>query len=455
MLRLSDYIIVYHMSKSFKIPRGTADILPSEVISWQRIEQQARAVFKAYNYKEIRTPVFEETELFARSMGQTSDVVQKQMFNLAAQTRDAKEGLEQTALSLRPENTASVIRSYIENHFDKKEGVSKFYYIGPMFRGERPQKGRLRQFHQIGVEAIGPKATSPYLDAEVIALGVHLLNAFGIKGFKLTLNTLGSQQDKEKLSQHLRQKLSKKISDLCPDCQNRLERNVFRVLDCKNKGCRDVVRDLELDYSYLSKESQKHYSAVKKALEDLNIEFEESHSLVRGLDYYTHTVFEISHSSLGSQDALGAGGRYNDLAEQLGGPSVAATGFSFGVERIGLVLPEECKTATESLDVFVIPLDEVSCQKAFQLTDLLRKAGFLSEINYDPEISLKGQMRLANKVGSQHVVILGENELKQECVTLKYMDSGEQQEVSVSLDKEKVSLNDIQGIIDILTKKKD
>ncbi len=318
----------------FILPRGTADILPDEISLWQDVESKARSLLTRWGYREIRTPLFEETELFARSMGQTSDIVQKQMLNLSSQRQDDEAA---TAFSLRPEGTAAIVRSYIQNDFDKKEGLSKLFYNGPMFRGERPQKGRLRQFHQIGAEVLGPNSALPLIDAEVIALSVNLLKEMGLseEQFKLKLNTLGSREDKENFSKFLREKLAPHKAKLCEDCQNRFERNVFRILDCKNRDCRSIVAGLQLDHSYLSETSQKYFHDVREALDSLNVKYEVAMSLVRGLDYYTHTVFEISCPALGSQDALGAGGRYGGLVQDLGGSAqVDAIGFAVGIERI-------------------------------------------------------------------------------------------------------------------------
>ncbi len=407
------------MSKKFLVPRGTNDILPLEIPLWQHVEAKARDILKNYNYKEIRTPFFEETELFVRSMGQTSDVVQKQMLNLGSD------------LSLRPENTASVVRAYIQHSLDRKENLSKLFYIGPMFRGERPQKGRLRQFHQMGGEAIGPGTCSPYLDAEVIALSVNMLKSFGLNNFQLKINTLGSPEDKENFSGMLRKMFKSPLEGLCEDCQKRYERNVFRILDCKNKDCRAIVNAQKIDHSYLSDESHAYYAKVKEALESLGIAYEESLNLVRGLDYYTHTVFEISDASLGSQDALGAGGRYNDLVPQLGGPQVDAIGFALGVERILLAMPQDKEFVGQTPTVFVIALDETAFAEAFSLVNTLRQEGVPSDINYKVS-SVKSQMRSANKSGARYVALLGEDELKNNVVTVKDMETGNQEQLELT-----------------------
>lgn len=411
------------MTKKFSLPRGTADILPEEVPLWLSLEARAREVLGCYNYKEIRTPVFEEAALFKRSLGQTSDVVKKQLLELVS---SKEEGF-----ALRPEGTAAVARSYIENSMDRREGVTKLFYIGPMFRGERPQKGRLRQFHQIGVEVIGPQTASPYLDAEVIALNVHLLKAFGLEQFTLKINTLGSPEDKENLSGILRRELNPQTAHLCPDCRERFDRNVFRILDCKHKECRAVVENLRLGYEYLSDAGREYYGKVKEALRGLDVAFEEVPSLVRGLDYYTHTVFEICAGSLGSQDAVSAGGRYNNLVAQLKGPEADAIGFALGMERVLLAMPPQEKLQEGGLEAYLIALDEPSLQTACRIADALRRAGIRSDVGYRIS-SMKSQMRLADKAGARSVVIIGEQELQKQCVTLKDMARGVQAEVMIS-----------------------
>ncbi len=414
----------------FSLPRGTADILPQEVRLWQDIEAKARSLFDLYHYQEIRTPVFEETELFARSMGATSDVVQKQMLTLQPNQREGESGQSSKIFSLRPEGTASVVRSYIENSLDRKEALTKLFYIGPMFRGERPQKGRLRQFYQIGVEAIGPNSASPYLDAEIMGLSVALLKAFGVKDHVLKINTLGSLEDKQNVSTVLREMIGDQKASLCPTCQQRLDRNVFRVLDCKNQECQKIVAGLKLGVSLLSQQSQEYYAQVKKALGLLGVSFQEVPTLVRGLDYYTQVVFEITSPSLGSQDALGAGGRYNGLVQELGGSEgVDAVGFSLGMERIILARQAVPEPQARGVDVFVAPIDDKAFESAFQIMNTLRQQGLASDMSYKTA-SLKSQMRLADKLSARYVCILGEDEMNQNAVTLKDMTTGSQEKIS-------------------------
>ncbi len=409
--------------QKFSVPRGTCDTFPDEISSWETIENKARQVLRSYGYREIRTPIYEETALFKRSLGQTSDIVNKQLLELAT---SKEEGY-----ALRPEGTASVVRSYLENSFDKKEPLSKFFYIGPMFRGERPQKGRLRQFHQIGVEAIGPNSASPYLDAEVIALAVHLLKDLGVKNPKLKINSLGSKEEKEFVSVWLRGELEKHKKDLCEDCQSRFERNVFRVLDCKNESCRRVANSVVKDFP-LSDPSKGYFQFVQEALKSINIEFEIAPHLVRGLDYYTHTVFEITAEGLGSQDAIGAGGRYNGLVHELGGDAktdFGAVGFALGIERI-LLASGNTQAASATIDALVIAMDVPGQKQAFKVINDLRKNGISADISYT-NTSLKSQMSRANKLNARFALILGEEEMRNGTIAVKNMANGVQENVKL------------------------
>lgn len=416
------------MTNPFSIPRGTSDILPAMVPSWNRIESKTREVLSVYGFSEIRTPIYEDINLFKRSMGQTSDVVNKQLLEVMNNPEKAAGTSGEVGYALRPEGTASVVRSYIENHLDAKEGLSKLFYIGPMFRGERPQKGRLRQFHQIGVEAIGVDTASPFLDAEVIGVGVRLLQEFGLTGFKLKINSLGTREDKENFSKILRERLRPKLADLCEDCRSRFDRNVFRVLDCKNAACQEVVDSLEFDDRHLSAESRSYFHLVKESVASLSIACEYSPKLVRGLDYYTHTVFEFVGGGLGSQDALGAGGRYNGLVQDLGGPAADAVGLALGVERILLSLGQQ-ESEEKSLDAFMVALGETAYKRAFVIVDFLRKSNISCDIAHRPGASMRSQMRLADKKKAAYVLILGEDEEKSHSVVVKNMSTGDQEMV--------------------------
>jgi len=422
------------MTTKLSIPRGTADILPEHIFLWQDLESTARSIFHAYNYKEMRTPIFEDTALFARSVGQTSEIVQKQMLNLASQKLTEDGNIQLSGLSLRPEGTASVVRSYIGNHIDKKEKISKLYYIGPMFRGERPQKGRLRQFHQIGAEVIGPGAGHPYLDAEVISLCIHILKDFGLSGFKLKINTLGSPSDKQKYADILKQKFMPYLKNLPEALQNRYQENIFRILDSKDRQSKEIVQKVKIDDDYLSKDSREHFDHVKQALDSLGIEYEHDQRLVRGLDYYTHTVFEIKDDRLGSQDALGAGGRYNNLVRQLGGEKrldIFALGFALGIERILIAMPKKPSTDGPRVQAYILPMNVGAFIKAFDLAKDLRTAGVSCDINYSNiAAGMRQQMTMANKSQARFAVIIGEDELKEKVVSIKNMDTGAQEKIA-------------------------
>ena len=409
-----------------KVP-GTRDILPAEVHWWQKREEIARKVFSLYNYQEMRPPLLEKANLFNRSLGESSEIVQKQMF-LATRYLAARETQADSwdLYALRPEGTASVVRAYLENNLDKIAGLSKFYYCGPMFRAERPQKGRLRQFHHLGAEAIG--STDARLDAEIISLADTLLKAFAIEGYKIKINSLGCAQDKKALSGPLRQELKDKIHKLCPDCQRRFKNNVLRILDCKKEACQEIIRKLEIKDAHLCPECLAHFSKVKKCLQSLKIDYQIAPLLVRGLDYYTRTVFEIVHQKLGSQDALGAGGRYDSLVKELGGPQVGAMGFALGMERLFLVSKATEDQSSGRNLTYIISLGEEATEAALKLLFDLRQAGIPADTDYENK-SLKGALRRANDLKARYVLILGEDELKKNIVTFKVMASGEQKEI--------------------------
>lgn len=402
----------------FKRVPGTKDILPKEISSWQRIETEARKVFSLYFYQEIRTPIIEEATLFNRTLGTTAEIVQKQMFLIHNQ---------EDTYALRPEGTASIVRSYLENSLDKTSGFTKLYYIGPMFRLERPQKGRLRQFHHIGCEAIGSQDAA--LDIETIALANQLLKGFGISGHKINLNSLGCPQDKQALSLKLKENLQKKSKELCSDCQERIKNNVLRVLDCKNEGCKEIVKTLSINQSHLCPDCLSHFETVKKGLKLLDIPFQIQDHLVRGLDYYNRTVFEITHSNLGSQDAIGAGGRYNNLVHELGGPDLGGIGFAFGVERLLLAAGPLTDKPQKKL-VYLVTLGEIAKEAGIKILDQLRQANIACETDYLSK-SLKGALRAANDAGANLVLILGDDELKNNVITLKDMSQSTQKEVKI------------------------
>ncbi|MFH1191484.1 MAG: histidine--tRNA ligase [Candidatus Omnitrophota bacterium] len=402
----------------FKRIPGTKDILPEEASSWQTVEATARKIFSFYNYQEIRTPVIEEASLFNRTLGSTTEIVQKQMFLIHNQ---------QDTYALRPEGTASIVRSYLENNLEKTRGFTKLYYIGPMFRLERPQKGRLRQFHHIGAEAIGSGLAS--LDIEIISLADQLLKSFGITGYQVKINSLGCLKDKQSFSAALEKKLQEKLPQLCADCQQRAKNNVLRILDCKNKDCQKIIKSLSLKQAHLCPDCLGHFEELKHGLSNLGILFQVDAQLVRGLDYYNRTVFEITHSDLGSQDALGAGGRYNHLVEELGGPELGAIGFAFGVERLLLVPNTLNQNLPKSL-VYLITLGVAAKSAGIKILNQLRNAKIFADTDYLNK-SLKGAMRAANDAGATLVLILGDNELEKDIITLKDMASGAQRQIAI------------------------
>jgi len=398
-----------------RIP-GTKDILPQEASCWQKIEETARKIFSVYNYQEIRPPLIEEEALFDRSLGRSAEIVQKQMFII-------KKGRD--IYALRPEGTASVVRAYLENSLDKTNGFLKLYYIGPMFRLERPQKGRLRQFHHLGCEVIG--SGDAFLDVEVIALADNLLKALSVTNYQIKINSLGCLSDKESLIKILKKELKNKSGHLCQDCRRRFKLNILRILDCKQEACIKLVRGLNIKDSHLCPECKAHFAQVKSGLADLKIDYQVDPYLVRGLDYYTRTVFEIKHAGLGNQDALGAGGRYDHLVEELGGKEQGAIGFALGIERLLLVHQKKEQDNQKDL-VYLITLGQEARNKGLQILSELRKAAIKSDTDYEGR-SLKAAMRNADSAGARYVLIIGENELKDGVVSLKDMVSGQQRQI--------------------------
>lgn len=407
-----------------KAVRGTKDILPKDAEIWRVIEEKSKRLCEIYGYRQIRTPLLEETGLFARSIGKSSDIVRKEMYSFLDRRK--------RHLCLRPEATASVVRAYLEHSLDADLNLAKFYYLGPMFRAERPQAGRLRQFHHIGVEAIG--SASPYLDAEVIALAIDILRELGLNNYILHLNSIGCAQDRARHRVALRKALKDKLKGLCSDCHQRYKSNLLRIFDCKNPACKKITRRLPGTDACLCSECGEHYAKVKSALDSLgfNKYIIRNPHLVRGLDYYTKTCFEITHPKLGAQNALGAGGRYDDLVSDLGGPQKPAIGFALGVERIIAALepPEIERTNKVSPCVYLATIGEEAKKEAFKQLNKLRNKGISSEMSYQDK-SLKGQMRLADKLGFRYVAILGEEELKKDVVILRDMQHKSQRELTI------------------------
>ncbi len=402
--------------------RGTHDILPAEIPLWLTVEKKARALFDLFGFHEIRTPLLEEGVLFLRAVGEQSDIVQKEMYLFT------DKGNRQ--ICLRPEGTAGVVRAYLEHGLGAQEEVVKLFYIGAMFRAERPQAGRQRQFHQIGIEAIG--SVSPLSDVE----NVHLLNQFlaelGIKKFRLRINHLGCDKDRPEVIAQLQKEISPVRSQLCEECQQRFERNVLRILDCKKETCGEKIFPKTGNiFARICSSCQDHFKRVKEGLELAEIVYEVDAHLVRGLDYYTGTVFELSTDELGAQDTLAAGGRYDRLVEELGGKPVPAAGWALGTERLLMILKDKTGAGLKPApaSVYVVVTSESLQGEGFKLLIQLRQAGIVSGMDFENR-SLKGQFRAANKKGSRHVVLLGDEEWKRGEVVLKDMKEGTQEMVS-------------------------
>ncbi len=396
--------------------KGTRDLLPPDTAVWNRVERIAREVFRVYNYHEIRTPILEETQLFARGVGTETDIVSKEMY-----TFDDRDG---TSVTLRPEATASVIRAYIEHRLDQKPGVQKLYYIGPMFRRERPQKGRYRQFFQIGAEAIG--SDSPFVDAEVIEMVVEILTRAGLQGFALLINSVGDANCRPAFVEKLRAALRPVASRLCEDCQRRVETNPLRVLDCKVPEDQPIIDRLPTILENLCGVCAPHFAAVQSYLRERGIPFEIKARLVRGLDYYMRTTFEVVHGNLGAQNSVLGGGRYDGLAESLGsGVPAPGIGFSIGEDRLVMTVDQ---SAENPLDIFMAPLGEIAILHSGALARELRRAGVSVEVAAGAK--LKRAMELANKAGARYTLILGDDEIAAGRYSLKDMQSGEQQRVT-------------------------
>ena len=404
--------------------KGTRDLLPPSTEVWNLVEEAARRVFRAYNYGEIRTPILEETQLFARGVGEETDIVTKEMY-----TFEDRDG---SSLTLRPEATASVMRAYIEQRLDQRPGVQKHYYLGPMFRRERPQKGRYRQFYQIGAEAIGSE--SPSLDAEVIEMVVEFFRAIRLEGFQLLVNSVGCPKCRPEFIAKLREELAKVAPSMCADCRRRAETNPLRVLDCKVPEDQPIIERLPSIVDHLCPECRAHFDAVRESLAERAIEFEVRPRLVRGLDYYMRTTFEVVHGALGAQNALVGGGRYDGLAESLGAKIHApGIGFSIGEDRLVMSL-EEARGGefVARLQLFIVPLGAPASREAAGVARELRRRGVSVEIA--PEARLKRAMELANRLEAQYALILGEDEMASGRYTLKNMATGEQ----VSITREEL-----------------
>ncbi len=380
--------------------RGMRDILPSESPAWQHIEGIARQVFKRFGFREIRTPILEMTSLFKKSIGEGTDIVNKEMYSFMD-----KGGRD---IALRPEGTAPVVRAYLQNNLGAEDALVKLYYMGPMFRSERPQKGRSRQFYQIGVEALG--SPSPYLDAEIIIMMDDLFKALELSDYNISLGCLGCGDDKKRFSAELAAFLKPEAGKLCDDCKTRLSKNVLRVMDCKVESCKALLREAPSPIDSLCKECGENYATVKDVLKRSGVDCSESKKLVRGLDYYTGTVFEVAHSGLGAQDAICAGGRYDNLVNECGGRPTPAVGFALGVERVLMAL--ECghpEKGPEGPDLYIAWIGKEQFQSAFDRAHELRKKGVVVEMGFG-ERSLKAHMKQASKIAARYTAIYGSDE---------------------------------------------
>ena len=402
--------------------RGMYDILPEEIGWWRLAEQAMIDTARRYNYHEIRFPIVEYTELFARGMGEATDVVGKEMYTFP----DRKD----RSLSLRPEGTASVVRAYLNQGWHTQAPFQKLFYIGPMFRYEKPQKGRCRQFHQFGIEALG--SLDPTLDAEVISFAWSMMDQLGIGGLWLRLNSIGCAQDREQYRQVLHAHFEPSITQMCTDCQRRLEENPMRILDCKEPQCQVTIDAAPGSADHLCEACAEHFSQVRSLLDLLGLDYQVDSRLVRGIDYYTRTVFELMSKDLGSQDTLLGGGRYDGLVKTFGGPSIPGLGFAGGFERLVIILQERANAdlAHEPLDLFLATLGEAGRHYAFSLAQRLRRDGFSVDIDHRGR-ALRKQLTLANQLHAQHLLVIGDDEAVERRGKIKQMDSGEETEISL------------------------
>jgi len=408
-----------------KAIRGTRDLLPPDTALWNFVEATVRDVMRAYNFHEIRTPIFEETQLFARAVGEETDVVSKEMYTWEDRARAESE--KGQSLTLRPENTAGVVRAYIEHKLWDR-GLNKLYYIGPQFRRERPQKGRYRQFYQIGAEVIGPPTAgseSPARDAEVLEMLATLLDRLGITGWTLELNSVGCGNDRATYNEALRKALEPVVGQMCSDCQRRAVTNPLRVFDCKVPADQPIIEKLPRISQYLDEPCRKHFEEVQGILTTVGVPFVLNDRLVRGLDYYSRTAFEFTHGALGAQNAILGGGRYDGLSESLGGPKAPGIGFAIGEDRLVMSLNETADAVQRKPDVYIAPLGPGMDREAARLARELRRHDVVVELG-DETFRLKKSFEAASKLGAKFTLIVGENEVKANAFALKNLESGEQ-----------------------------
>jgi histidyl-tRNA synthetase len=417
-----------------KAVTGAKDILPKDIVKWKVVENLIHKTMRSYNYREIRTPVFEETALFARGIGEATDIVSKEMYTFLDKGN--------MSLTLRPEMTASVVRAYIEHSLGVQQPVNKLYYLAPMFRQERPQAGRLRQFHQFGAEAIG--SSSPAIDAELIIMAHDIITSLGLKNLVVKINSLGVPESRVQYKEKLKEYLEPNLNYLTEDSKKRFTTNIMRIFDSKAQNDINVMKDAPLLMDYLDEESIKHFEEVKKYLEIAGIKYEIDPSLVRGLDYYTKTTFEIVSGSVGSQSALCGGGRYDLLIEQLGGKPTPGVGFAAGIERILLACENESALSEieEYIDLYIIKLNNDLSGKAFDMASFFRRNDVSAESDYQ-ERSVKAQMREANKLNAKYAILLGGEEYEKGEVVVKKMGDGSQH--NFKIDDKQGMLNFIKG----------
>ena len=404
-------------------PRGTHDIMPDEVQNWRYLEDVVRNICEKYGYKELRTPVFEHTELFLRGIGDTTDVVEKEMYTFTDRGN--------RSITLRPENTASAVRAYVEHKLSKEEGATKFYYMGPMFRYDRPQAGRMREFHQFGIEALG--VPGPNVDAEIILLAVDVLKKLGLKDLKLKINSVGCPKCRPGHRAKLQEFFRPNFEELCSDCKGRYDRNPLRLLDCKNPHCQELGKGAPSLEECLCEECKAHFEGLKQLLTATGVDFVVDPNLVRGLDYYTKTAFEIQYTPLGAQSAVCGGGRYDGLVQEISGAEARpGIGFAMGMERVLLALEKQnlLPAFSESIDVFVVCPSKELASAAFAKAIALRQEGLKVEYDFYGR-SMKSQMKQANKAQAKFVLIFGEEEASRGQVVLRNMANSEQQEIAL------------------------
>lgn len=403
-----------------KAIRGFNDILPDEIGKWQFVEKTAREVFEGFGFSEIRIPILERTELFSRGIGEATDIVEKEMYTFTDRSGNS--------LTLRPEATASMARAYLEHQLYTFDPVAKLYCIGPMFRYERPQKGRYRQFYQIDAEVFG--VGNPMVDAELIVMLIHFLKRVGLGKLELQINTLGDRTCRPRYREELKRFLTSKSFQLCEDCQRRLQTNPLRIFDCKVETCQEAIADAPKVSDFICEECQKHFDQVKKYLEMAGLDYILNPKMVRGLDYYTRTAFEVVSYQLGSQNAVTGGGRYDNLFQEIGGLEIPGIGFAVGMERLVSLLSDD-KEFISYPYLFIAALGQEPLKEAYRIVNLLHLEGIRAELDYE-EKSLKSQMRRADKLKARYVLILGEDELKRGKAALRNMETKSQEEVPIS-----------------------